>query len=42
MHPTLVAFADRYRHAFPDLVITTTADGDDLRLEWQEAPTSPC
>lgn len=42
MHPTLAAFADRYRHAFPDLVITTTADGEDLRLEWQGAPASPC
>ena len=42
MHPTLVAFADRYRHAFPDLVITTTADGEDLRLEWQETPATPC
>lgn len=42
MRPTLAAFADRYRHRFPDLVITTTADGEDLRLEWQETPTSPC
>jgi hypothetical protein len=42
MHPTLQAFADRYRHAFPDLVITTTPDGEDLRLEWQEGPEMPC
>ena len=42
MHPDLAAFASTYRHAFPDLVITTAADGEDLRLEWQESPTSPC
>ena len=42
MHPTLQAFADRYRHAFPDLVITATPDGEDLRLEWQEGPETPC
>ena len=40
LHPTLAAFADRYRHAFPDLVITESAG--DLRLEWQEGPTLPC
>jgi len=42
MHPTLAAFADRYRHAFPDLVITATPDGEDLRIEWQEGPEAPC
>ena len=42
MHPDLAAFASTYRHRFPDLVITTTADDEALRLEWQEAPTSPC
>lgn len=40
MHPTLAAFAERYRHAFSDLVITE--HGDELRIEWQEAPTAPC
>lgn len=40
MHPDLQAFADRYRHRFPDLTITTMSDG--LILEWQEAPESPC
>ena len=42
MHPTLAAFADRYRHAFADLTITATPDGEDLRLEWQEGPETPC
>ena len=42
MHPTLAAFADRYRHAFADLTITATPDGEDLRLEWQEGPEAPC
>jgi len=41
MHPDLKAFADRYRHAFADFVITATPDGD-LRLEWQEGPEAPC
>jgi len=40
MHPTLAAFAASYRHRFPDLTITEV--GGELRLEWQEAPTSPC
>lgn len=40
MHPTLAAFAASYRHRYPDLAITEV--GGELRLEWQEAPTSPC
>lgn len=40
MHPDLAAFAATYRHRFPDLTIT--AKGEDLRLEWQESPSSPC
>ena len=40
MHPTLAVFAASYRHRFPDLTITEV--GGELRLEWQEAPTSPC
>ncbi len=40
MHPDLKAFATTYRHRFADLTITTK--GDDLIVEWQEAPASPC
>ncbi len=42
MHPTLTAFAASYRHRFPDLTITEHANGEDLILGWQEAPSSPC
>ena len=40
MHPTLAAFADRYRHAFPDLIVKTDEDFD-LVIEWRQNAESP-
>ena len=36
MHPTLAAFASRYRHAFPDLEIRENARADCLRIIWHD------